>query len=70
MALRANVSLISLPHGFRAILTRYVATGQAIDDRRSFVGIPKLFDTLLQGGEEPLIAVKTVVALLAGEPRS
>lgn len=47
-----------------------MAIGQALDERKSFVGIPKLFDTLLQGGEEPLIAVKTVVALLAGEPRS
>ncbi|ROW01323.1 hypothetical protein VMCG_05907 [Cytospora schulzeri] len=41
---------------------------QAADDRKSFVGLPKLFDTLIQGGEDPLTAVKTVVALLAGEP--
>lgn len=43
-------------------------TGQAADDRRSLVGLPRLFDKLVQGGEDPLTAVKTVVALLAGEP--
>lgn len=42
--------------------------GQAADDRKSFVGLPKLFDKLVQGGEDPLTAVKTVFALLAGEP--
>ncbi|ROW03261.1 hypothetical protein VSDG_01526 [Cytospora chrysosperma] len=41
---------------------------QAADDRRSLVGLPRLFDKLVQGGEDPLTAVKTVVALLAGEP--
>lgn len=45
-------------------------TGQASDDRKSIVGIPTLFDRLVQGGEDPLTAVKTVVALLAGEPAS
>ena len=43
-------------------------TGQAADDRKSIVGLPKLFDKLVQGGEDPLTAVKTLVALLAGEP--
>lgn len=46
----------------------YQSTGHAADDRKSFVGLPKLFDKLVQGGEDPLTAVKTVVALLAGEP--
>lgn len=41
--------------------------GQAKDERRSIVAIPKMFDKLVQGGEDPLMAVKTVVALLAGE---
>lgn len=44
--------------------------GQAIDERKSLVGIPKLFDKLLQGGETPLMAVRTVVALLAGEAKA
>ncbi|CAN8097941.1 unnamed protein product [Discula destructiva] len=43
---------------------------QAVDERKSISGIPKLFDKLLQGGEDPLMAVKTVVALLAGEPEA
>lgn len=46
------------------------STGQASDDRKSITGIPSLFDTLVQGGEDPLTATKTVVALLAGEPAS
>lgn len=50
------------------ILTYHRLTGQATDERKSIVGIPKIFDNLVQGGEDPLIAVKTVVALLAGEP--
>lgn len=41
-----------------------------MDERKSIVGIPTLFDKLLQGGEDPLTAIKTVVALLAGEPES
>ncbi|KAJ4423171.1 hypothetical protein N0V82_002165 [Gnomoniopsis sp. IMI 355080] len=41
---------------------------QAKDERKSIVSIPKIFDKLVQGGEDPLMAVKTVVALLAGEP--
>lgn len=41
-----------------------------MDERRSIVGIPKVFDKLVQGGEDPLTAVKTVVALLAGEPEA
>ncbi|KAL1867890.1 hypothetical protein Daus18300_006165 [Diaporthe australafricana] len=43
---------------------------QASDNRKSIAGIPMLFDRLVQGGEDPLTAVKTVVALLAGEPGS
>lgn len=43
---------------------------QASDDRKSITGIPTLFDRLVQGGEDPLTGVKTVVALLAGEPVS
>ncbi|KAI3401982.1 hypothetical protein diail_3956 [Diaporthe ilicicola] len=46
------------------------SAGQASDDRKSIAGIPMLFDKLVQGGEDPLTAVKTVVALLAGEPAS
>lgn len=44
--------------------------GQAADDRKSIVGLPKLFNKLVQGGEDPFTAVKTVVALLAGEPQA
>ncbi|ROW07521.1 hypothetical protein VPNG_07129 [Cytospora leucostoma] len=44
------------------------AKWQAADDRNSIVGLPKLFNNLIKGGEDPLTAVKTVVALLAGEP--
>lgn len=43
-------------------------TGQAMDQRKSIVGIPRVFDKLVQDGGDPLTAVKTVVALLAGEP--
>ncbi|KAJ4393945.1 hypothetical protein N0V93_003162 [Gnomoniopsis smithogilvyi] len=43
---------------------------QAMDERKSIVGIPNMFDKLVQGGEDPLMAVQTVVALLAGEPGS
>lgn len=46
------------------------STGQASDDRNCITGIPTLFDKLVQGGEDPLTATKTVVALLAGEPAS
>lgn len=46
------------------------SAGQASDDRKSISEIPTLFDKLMQGGEDPLTAVKTVVALLAGEPAS
>ncbi|KAK3903971.1 hypothetical protein C8A05DRAFT_32267 [Staphylotrichum tortipilum] len=40
------------------------------DERGRLAGLPKLFDELIQGGEEPLAAVRTVVCLLAGEGRS
>ncbi|KAM7201533.1 hypothetical protein V8F20_004761 [Naviculisporaceae sp. PSN 640] len=38
------------------------------DERGQLVGISKLFDDLLQGGENPLEAVRTVVSLLTGDP--
>ncbi|KAH6617738.1 hypothetical protein B0J18DRAFT_435452 [Chaetomium sp. MPI-SDFR-AT-0129] len=37
------------------------------DERGRLAGLPKLFDELVQGGEEPLAAVRTVVCLLVGE---
>ncbi|KAK4175102.1 hypothetical protein QBC36DRAFT_241884 [Triangularia setosa] len=40
------------------------------DERGQLSGLPRLFDELIQGGEEPLTAVRTVVSLLAGEQRS
>ncbi|KAK4033916.1 hypothetical protein C8A01DRAFT_49582 [Parachaetomium inaequale] len=40
------------------------------DKRGQLSGLPKLFDELVQGGEEPLAAVRTVVCLLAGEQRT
>lgn len=43
---------------------------QASDNRKSITEIPTVFDGLVQGGEDPLTATKTVVALLAGEPAS
>ncbi|POS74812.1 hypothetical protein DHEL01_v206794 [Diaporthe helianthi] len=42
----------------------------ASDERKSITKIPTVFDSLVQGGEDPLTATKTVVALLAGEPAS
>ncbi|KAK1782411.1 hypothetical protein QBC45DRAFT_237970 [Copromyces sp. CBS 386.78] len=39
------------------------------DERGQLAQIPSLFDELIQGGEEPLSAVRTVAALLAGEPQ-
>lgn len=43
-------------------------TGHKCDERGQLAKLPALFDELLHGGEEPLNAVRTVVALLAGEP--
>ncbi|AEO59145.1 hypothetical protein MYCTH_2307164 [Thermothelomyces thermophilus ATCC 42464] len=40
------------------------------DERGQLSGLPKLFDELIQGGEDPLNAVRTVVCLLAGEQRA
>ncbi|KAK4165648.1 hypothetical protein QBC43DRAFT_315591 [Cladorrhinum sp. PSN259] len=40
------------------------------DDRGQLSGIPRLFDELIQGGEEPLGAMRTVVSLLSGEQRN
>ncbi|KAK3401827.1 hypothetical protein B0T20DRAFT_369569 [Sordaria brevicollis] len=39
------------------------------DERGQLAKIPNLFDDLIHGGEEPLNAVRTVAALLAGEPQ-
>ncbi|KAK2067284.1 hypothetical protein P8C59_001040 [Phyllachora maydis] len=38
------------------------------DDRARVASLPTLFDELLEAGEDPAVAVKKVVALLAGEP--
>lgn len=59
-------------HQAANLLTSHLSTitGHAIDERKSIVGIPKIFDKLMEGGEDPLTAVKTVVALLAGEPEA
>ncbi|KAK4449646.1 hypothetical protein QBC34DRAFT_404562 [Podospora aff. communis PSN243] len=40
------------------------------DERGRLSGIPGLFDELIKGGETPLVAVRTVASLLAGEQRS
>ncbi|KAK3991506.1 hypothetical protein QBC44DRAFT_50572 [Cladorrhinum sp. PSN332] len=40
------------------------------DERGQLSGMPRLFDELVQGGEEPLSAVRTVVSLLCGELRN
>ncbi|KAK4126943.1 hypothetical protein N657DRAFT_630869 [Parathielavia appendiculata] len=40
------------------------------DERGKLSGLPKLFDELIEGSEEPLTAVRTIVCLLAGEARS
>ncbi|KAG7286463.1 hypothetical protein NEMBOFW57_008774 [Staphylotrichum longicolle] len=39
------------------------------DERGQLSGLPKLFDELVQRGEDPLAAVRTVVCLLAGEEK-
>ena len=48
----------------------YFLAGHKHDERGQLSGIPKLFDELIQGGEEPLAAMRTVVSLLSGEQRS
>ncbi|KAL2175076.1 uncharacterized protein P884DRAFT_302042 [Thermothelomyces heterothallicus CBS 202.75] len=40
------------------------------DERGQLSDLPKLFDELIQEGEDPLNAVRTVVCLLAGEQRA
>ncbi|EFX00657.1 hypothetical protein CMQ_7659 [Grosmannia clavigera kw1407] len=40
------------------------------DDRGRLAGLPKLFDQLVHGSEDPETAVKTIVALLAGDDDS
>ena len=46
-----------------------MTTGHKFDERGRLSGIPGLFDELIQGGEDPLTAVRTVVCLLAGEQK-
>jgi hypothetical protein len=52
-----------------ALLLTYRA-GHQHDERGRLAGLPKLFDELIQAGEDPLDAVRTVVCLLAGEEKS
>ncbi|KAK4225748.1 hypothetical protein QBC38DRAFT_253165 [Podospora fimiseda] len=40
------------------------------DERGQLSGIPRVFDELIQGGEDPLNAMRTVVSLLYGEERA
>ena len=51
-------------------MTNSATSGHKCDDRGRLSGIPALFDELIHGGEEPLLAVRTVASLLAGERRS
>jgi hypothetical protein len=59
-----------LIHSDFQLLIANVLAGHKHDERGQLSGLPKLFDELIQGGEEPLTAVRTVVCLLAGEERS
>lgn len=43
--------------------------GHKCDERGQLSSISGLFDELIQAGEDPLDAVRTVVSLLAGEQR-
>ncbi|KAK0615626.1 hypothetical protein B0T17DRAFT_497044 [Bombardia bombarda] len=52
-----------------AVLVGVPGKWHKCDERGQLSGIPKLFDDLIQGGEDPLAAVRTVVSLLAGEQR-
>ncbi|KAL1881490.1 hypothetical protein VTK73DRAFT_3552 [Phialemonium thermophilum] len=48
------------------VFTSNPAKWHNADDRNSLASIPSLFDELLQKGTDPVVAVRTVVALLAG----
>lgn len=52
------------------MLTSWSPAGHKTDERGRLSRIPGLFDELIQAGEDPLAAVRTVVCLLAGEQRS
>lgn len=47
-----------------------VVIGNKADERGRLAGIPGLFNELVEGGEDPLTAVRTVACLLAGEERA
>jgi hypothetical protein len=44
--------------------------GHREDDRGRLSGIPTLFDELMEETDDPVLAVRTIVALLAGEQSS
>ncbi|ORY61742.1 uncharacterized protein BCR38DRAFT_487480 [Pseudomassariella vexata] len=50
-----------------ALLVEMPGKWHAQDDRGSLVAMPAMFDKLVQGGVEPMDAMKTIVALLVGE---
>jgi hypothetical protein len=52
---------------YGALANRLRCVGRKADERGSLAAIPALFDKLVRGDQEPLAAVRTVVALLAGE---
>lgn len=61
---------LPVPSGLvRCSLLMGMTTGHKSDERGRLSGIPGLFDELIQGGEDPLTAVRTVVCLLAGEQK-
>jgi hypothetical protein len=49
------------------MLIANVHTGRKADTRGRLATLPKLFDQLVQDSGDPMVAVQTVVALLAGE---
>ncbi len=48
-------------------VTNALRSGHKCDDRGSLAGLSDLFDKLVHGNENPVKAVQTVVALLAGD---
>jgi hypothetical protein len=42
-------------------------TGRKADQRGVLGKLPKLFEDLVEGGQDPSLAVKTIVALVVGE---
>ncbi|KAF4472388.1 hypothetical protein FALBO_705 [Fusarium albosuccineum] len=50
-----------------AVMTGVPGKWHQMDERGSLGKIPKLFGDLVHGGEKPEIAVRTIVALVAGE---